>query len=322
MQKLTIIIPLFRGVENLAFEETLASVLENRPSQSEILVVSPDEYSDPWDIVSEGVRFFSAPEESSPLRLLNRAIAESNAPIIHILSCGSTVTENWADPALARFENENIGCVTPLIFDRERPNRILSSGYSWHRGGKINLLKSATPFSKRFSVVAPDVASAFYRKSALDEIQGFTPGFMQQIAYIDASLLLSELAWETVQESGTYVFLSKSQMCQFSDFSWNKQSEQLFLRWLDWGGITQSFISHLFSLSCEVLRAFPRPKIFSILLGHFSGISHFGSHQIRISKVLEMIENNEHTRLEAEKSEQEVSIPFTSIRSRHLTDAA
>ena len=56
--RLSIVIPMTTGAGDL--EDTLVSVLENRPDESEIVVVLARPYADPWNLRDE-VRFVQAP---------------------------------------------------------------------------------------------------------------------------------------------------------------------------------------------------------------------------------------------------------------------
>ena len=51
MQRLSIIVPLMGNLQR--FEETLVSVLENRPERSEVVVVTNRPYDDPYALRGE-----------------------------------------------------------------------------------------------------------------------------------------------------------------------------------------------------------------------------------------------------------------------------
>ena len=66
--RLSIVIPAPGDEETL--EETLVSVLENRPEDSEIVVVLGFGYHDPWSVGAE-VRFIQAPIGSNRVACIN-----------------------------------------------------------------------------------------------------------------------------------------------------------------------------------------------------------------------------------------------------------
>lgn len=281
MSHLSIIIPYFSNTRTEAFEETLLSVLENRPKNAEIIVVSGEEYSDPWDVQNDGVRLLCFPDEDSHVRLLNNAVHEGKGRFLHILPPGAIAIDNWTEKPIQRFNDENVAVVIGAAVNREKPEQLISTGISWHCGGKIKLLDNAEPFVAPFAQLAPHVANTFFRKSALDEIQHFLPRFNPQIAYIDAALLLSELSWKIVQEPKSRVSVSVDNS-DLSDYVWTRHSEQLFWRWLDWGGTGRSIVRHLGLVAAESAYFFFSPKRVQALLGRISGIGHFGAHRTRI----------------------------------------
>jgi len=74
VSRLTIIIPYFHDTPTAAFEETLASVLVQRPDGVEILVPNGGGYSDPWETDSDGVEFLPLTHLNNPIDFLNEAI--------------------------------------------------------------------------------------------------------------------------------------------------------------------------------------------------------------------------------------------------------
>ena len=71
MARLTIILPALGSDTQL--EETLVSVLQNRPDDSDVLVVHPGNYDDPYELAGE-VNFLPMPAGSGLLACLNAAI--------------------------------------------------------------------------------------------------------------------------------------------------------------------------------------------------------------------------------------------------------
>ena len=96
MPRLSIIIPV---VDRAArWEDTLASVLQNRPAKSEILVCFNHAYDDPYFLRDE-VRFIEAPADAGAVDCLNHALTVAQAPIVHLLQPGIEALEGWTEPA-------------------------------------------------------------------------------------------------------------------------------------------------------------------------------------------------------------------------------
>src|SRR5512135_581399 len=99
--RLSVVIPVLGRLHKL--EDTLVSVLENRPAGSEIVVVLNEPYEDPYDLTGE-VNFIKAPARAGLADCLNRGIAASHGQIIHTLGCGVEVAPGWTDSILPHFD--------------------------------------------------------------------------------------------------------------------------------------------------------------------------------------------------------------------------
>ena len=100
MPRLSIVIPCIQ--EAGSFEATLASVLQNRPDDCEVLVVQPRTYDDPYEL-KDDVRFVQAPADATLIDLINVGVEKSTGEIVHLLSCEVEVEEGWTQPALKHF---------------------------------------------------------------------------------------------------------------------------------------------------------------------------------------------------------------------------
>ena len=110
--RLSIVIP--APGDEATLEETLVSVLENRPEDSEIVLGFG--YHDPWS-VGEEVRFIQAPIGSNRVACINLGLAASTGRIVHVLAAGWRATPFWTDVAVEHFNNEQVAAVVPLEAD-------------------------------------------------------------------------------------------------------------------------------------------------------------------------------------------------------------
>ena len=120
-------------------EDTLVSVLENRPEGCQIVVVLNGPYEDPYDLKDE-VCFVQAGAGAGFAESVNAGIAASQAEILHILTSGVEVTSGWADAAMACFADARAAAVAPLVLDRQRPERVVSAGLTYRVGGAVRRL--------------------------------------------------------------------------------------------------------------------------------------------------------------------------------------
>lgn len=103
MPNLSLIVP-HRG-NDTRFEETLVAILENRPEESEVIVVHDGAYQDPYQLSDEVV--FVETDRSLPLpHLLNEGLMASFAPIIGFVVDGTMVSKHWADDAMDALESD------------------------------------------------------------------------------------------------------------------------------------------------------------------------------------------------------------------------
>ncbi|HVW38151.1 MAG TPA: glycosyltransferase, partial [Pirellulales bacterium] len=170
MTRLSILIPFLGNRDSL--ENTLASVLQNRPEGAEIVVALGQEYDDPYQL-GEEVRFVRAAGATTLAAALNQGFGACQGPIVHTLGCGVTVGDGWTDRALRRFDDRRVASVAPLIVDADHPQRVWSAGLEYRAGGACRrlgqgvLIDSAQGLGGR--LVGPSWVAGFYRRSALGD---------------------------------------------------------------------------------------------------------------------------------------------------------
>ena len=123
--RLSIVIPI--GSDLAAFENTLISVLENRPAGCEVLVAEDGGYDDPFDLGDE-VRFVVG-ASSNLIDLVAAAAASSRGRFVHVLADGIQATHGWIDGAIEKFEHYDAAVVAPVI-RHSKTNRIVAAGWT------------------------------------------------------------------------------------------------------------------------------------------------------------------------------------------------
>lgn len=108
--RISIVVPHLGDV--VAFEESLVSVLENRPSGAEVWVAHDGTYQDPFDLGDE-VRFVTA--RSNNLATLISAAAEVVASkFVHVIGGGVRATHDWTRSAVECLEEGSVAIVAPV----------------------------------------------------------------------------------------------------------------------------------------------------------------------------------------------------------------
>lgn len=185
MPRLSIIIPHRNNDERL--EATVLSVLENRPHDSEIIVVHNGGYSDPYDLAEE-LLVVEAERRANGLQLLNVGVMAACAPVVCTLLDGVTVSDDWAAEPLELLRSADNAVVSVGVqpvhargFTYGISTRALKNGGDLQRG-KVELEGASGACS------GPLLACGFYRKKLLRSLGGWNDR-------LDVSVADIELAW-------------------------------------------------------------------------------------------------------------------------------
>ena len=288
MQRLSIIVPLMGDLKR--FEDTLVSVLENQPEQSEVVVVLNRPYDDPYQLQGE-VKFVETPPTLStrcPADLLDCfacGLATSNAPIVHVIASGFEATSGWADAALARFAEPDVAAVAPVVIDRDHPDRILSAGLRWTTAGSIGRIGAGQGLERYTAndhvLCGPELTAAFYRRDVLETIETVQHGGSDLAAATELALAMRKAGYRSVQEPAC-VTTATGELFGAppgAGGAWREglAGEQLFRRWAAVPGWRRSWAAHLGLIAMECLQLPLRPSILARLSGRFWAALGFGS---------------------------------------------
>jgi GT2 family glycosyltransferase len=197
--ELSIIIPVVGQQQD--FENTLISVLENRPHDCEIIVVCDERYDDPYALGDE-VTFVEARREAGLVERLALGVGESRAELVHLLGDGSRVTAGWTTAALAHFRRPRVATVIPIVVDQRRPSRSVAAGAELTAGGRRRLhrrLPRRAKSAHETTLAAPLVA-AFLRKSAYQLVGGLDATVGDALADVDLGARLRHAGYLSVIE--------------------------------------------------------------------------------------------------------------------------
>jgi hypothetical protein len=193
--RLSIIVPLLS--DTLAFEETLISILENRPQDTEILVCHDGRYDDPFDLCDE-VKFVLS-DSVSLVDLIHAGTRAATGRFAHIASSGVIATPGWSDAALEKFEHHDCGSVAPVIRDRQT-NRILSAGWldsatRLCRGASVGRKSVKRPTGQS---VGAFLQASFWRTDLLRSLADAFVGSDVVAASVAYDYLASDAGWRCV----------------------------------------------------------------------------------------------------------------------------
>ena len=191
MPRLSIVIPHRR--DDLRFEATLLSVLENQPRDSEVIVVHDGSYADPYRL--NGELLFVEASSTDCVGLLNAGLLAACAPAICTVLDGVHVNHGWADNALRLLDDPSIASVA-ISTVRQGESNTTTCGIDPNRlavGADLQRGVVARTTTQGGSA-APELACGFYRTKILRAIGGWDPDLQSEVADVD-------LAW-TMQALG------------------------------------------------------------------------------------------------------------------------
>jgi hypothetical protein len=277
VHKLSIIIPVLGRLEQQ--ESSLVSVLQNRPDDTEVLVVLNRPYHDPYDLAGE-VRFLEARRGARLVECLNLAVVESRAPVVHVLTCGVDAAEGWTDTPLRHFRDPQVAAVAPLVLSTEEPRQIVAAGVGFSRGGALRLVGQGRaegglgPWTSE--ALGPSHMAGFYRKEAIEAAGGFDPA-LGEAADADLAIRLRGMGYRLLVDPQSKVLLSTTFHWVRPGFRAGMESERLFLRHVAEGDWPGALSRHGLVAAGEFFGALPYPESLTKLLGRamaWMGFSH------------------------------------------------
>jgi hypothetical protein len=181
--RLSIIVPHLHDDSSL--EVTLLSLLENRESDLEILIVHDGRYDDPYGLDQDEVTLIEAQPNAKLSDQLNLAVASAHGPVVQVLMPGVIVEPNWFDEALQIFRKQSTFAVCQPIVDASSNELFVGlSGESLPHRRVANSAKQT---------VAPLLCGGYFRKSVLEQIGGWLGACQREMAEVEMALLMASL---------------------------------------------------------------------------------------------------------------------------------
>ncbi len=185
MPRLSIIVPHRKDHQ---LEETILSVLENRPRDCEIIVVHDGSYRDPYRLVDEVVYVQEEPK-ATVVELLNAGLMAACSPIVCVLLDGVVVSSNWSESALKRMTQSDVAAIAPqLQVDRRTVCGIANDSIR-----NTAKLRSGRVDSKSTDIAAPTLAAGFYRRKQLLAMGGWNDEISCASTDVELALMMDDL---------------------------------------------------------------------------------------------------------------------------------
>ncbi len=291
MLRLSIVIPCVHEAER--FDATLASVLQNRPDDCEVLVIQPRSYDDPYELKEE-VRFIEVPESSTLVDLVNAGVTEAVGEIVHVLSCDVEVTEGWTGAALPHFNDPTVGSVAPLVVTKGTSPQVVSRGVRYGLGGvRTAALKDRR--ARLRPLTAPTLTAGLYRRQAILDVGGFFPGLGDDFADVDLGLMLQVAGYRCVHEEDVSITIDQPTTWRRLSIANGRAAEQLFWRNTQPGDWANILVAHPLAWLCEITCSLHRPQVMLQLLGRLQGWLQRGTSQRQHQRHLQTLPKNHDT---------------------------
>ncbi len=287
--RLSIVIP---AADVASLEDTLVSVLENRPADCEIIVALGMPYEDPWNIADE-VRFVQAPVGTGLVGRVNLGVASSRGDLIHVLAAGWRATTGWTDGAVSHFDNPLVAAVVPVGVHAEDRGRVVAAGIRRKTGGRSILNVPARNRERidafRPEAVAPPSAPAleagFWRADVLAR-SGFSAACGDDLAAADMAAALTCAGVTVVLEpSCRVVWGPATKRC--SPFLTGMHAERLFWRALPAYATLPALAAHAAEVVRHGVAAAPFGTL-PMLLGRLMALVQFGACLPRANELREL----------------------------------
>ena len=196
MYRLSIIIPAPGAIdavdsdEPASFEETLVSVLENRPAHSEVILACDSGYTDPYDLGDE-VEFVTA-TKNRWTSLANAALMQSRGGFTNILMPGVTVDADWQRSVcdyLSQCTDSVVGASPQIEYES---NSVATAGIKLTPCGRRRYFRAtdAAELPDSDVVFGPCHQAGFFRRDQLLQAGGWNEAIHDEVADIELALRL------------------------------------------------------------------------------------------------------------------------------------
>jgi hypothetical protein len=264
-----------------AVEDTLVSVLENRPENAQILVVHYGQYDDPYDLAGE-VEFVESTDPQLANQL-NTGLTHATGEIFHPLVPGATVRHGWTNEPVAWLNADpDLASVSPLVVEAENSDRVVTAGVAYSAGGgRRELVSGRAIGSKQVNKtrpLGPSWRAGFFRSEDVLDLGGWDATVGSQ-ADVDLSLALRADELDCELSTKSVIHFSARPLAD-AGFRAGRDRQRLFLRHR--GAGARALFAHPIAVAVEFAVSLPNWTAWTGLMGRCAGlleVSRQRSHQ-------------------------------------------
>ncbi|WP_254513155.1 glycosyltransferase family 2 protein [Anatilimnocola floriformis] len=275
MPRLSIVIPCLGAATD--FDDTLVSVLQNRPDDCEVLVVHVQPYDDPYGLQNE-VRFVRVNGRPTLVQLMNAGLSAASGDIVHMLGCRMIAVEGWADAAVERFADSRVAALTPLIVDAVH-GQITAAGVRYSMTGSRKIVGRGIELKnirrvENLKSTGPTIEAGFFRRDVLEALGGWQES-LGVAADIDLAISLAALELKTIHPLDVMLH-EKSAAPRLGGFAHGRSLERLFCRHAG-RRRTLPVLLHSLSVALDFTLRIPKGDALTMLIGRAVGLFHSGT---------------------------------------------
>lgn len=216
MPRFSILIPLVGNAR--LFDDTLASILRNRPSNCQIVIAHDGSYLDPYHLDNE-VEIVATSGPSNLAKLINAAMEVATHDLIAAFRPGIEVGENWHKPIEQAFaDNPKTAAVSPIIIAASRTDTAIAAGVNCDFGLNRKLVGTKSKLARRtfdkadHQLIGPTSWAAFYRRSVLEMIGQIDESLDSLYVDLDIALSIEALGFQSQLAPDCVVEIERAKM--------------------------------------------------------------------------------------------------------------
>jgi hypothetical protein len=283
--RLSIVVPV--GENEAAFEETLVSVLENRPAGCEVLVAHDGSYTDPFSIGDE-VKFVKSPSGEA-IDAITVGAEAARARFVHILAPGFQAVEDWTGPAMDKFAYHDAAVVAPVICS-QTANQVVAAGWqdtSFRLCQPLGAGEATITRQSASAIAGAYLQASFWRREVLHSLAAaFDAPSVSEASFAYAHLV-NQAGWRCVLAEES-ILTTKLRVKDWDASSYKRGRHYRAIR----KAVTLREKS--MPLLVNLLRGITRPSSFAETLGQASYRSKMAStkRRLQFEEVLEYIDRS------------------------------
>ncbi len=288
MPRLSIIIPYLSADDPL--EDTLVSVLQNRPADCEVIVVHRGPYDDPYNLGDE-VTFIGVDRDSAVADCLNSANQAARGDVVHFLGCGCEVEDGWTEAALAHFDHPRVAMISPLVVDAQEQQCVVTAGVRMALDGSRRDCCAGKDLTLRTTLLArpagPSRLAGFYRRQVVAACGGFSAEVSEHYLDLDLALSIRSLRFVCKFAPDCVVRTGQSSDLDHTSISRGRNAQRLAWRHASSNGWIKTIVAHPLAVAVGVAAGCFRPATWLRLLGRAAAcgeIGRFIRHQRRLDQ--------------------------------------